>query len=166
MPCNVDAVTSPRDTREPLSLSLHYIGSFLRFRQQVEHNASLFQYVLFRRTLQNYIKLFNSHTSDCEIHIKCDGFVHYLAFDIRFRLRILVNGAVGRWATTKYGVGRGLYAPYHGLRKVAGRSHNPYKRAARYSPFVFFSVKSEQLSAICETADCRFLCTFAVEKVQ
>ena len=60
---------------------------------------------------------------------KCDGFVHYLAFGIRFRLRILVNGAVGRWATTKYSVGRGLYAPYHGLRRVAGRSICPI-----YSP--------------------------------
>ena len=48
MPLDVDAVTSPRYTREPLSLSLHYIGSFLRFHQQVEHNASLFKYVLER----------------------------------------------------------------------------------------------------------------------
>ena len=90
---------------------------------------------------QNYIKFFNSRASDCEIHIKCAEFVHYLAFGIRFRLRILVNGAVGRWATTKYSVGRGLYAPYHGLRRVAGRSHNPYERATRYSPFVFFGKK-------------------------
>ena len=96
MPCNVDAVTSPRDTREPLSLSLHYIGSFLRFHSQVEHNASLFQYVLFRRTLQNYTKLFNSRTSDCENHIKCDGFVHYQAFGTQFRLRNLTNRAEDR----------------------------------------------------------------------
>ena len=54
MPCNVDAVTSPRYTREPLSLSLHYIGSFLRFHQQVEHNASLFQYVSLH-SLQNAV---------------------------------------------------------------------------------------------------------------
>ena len=84
---------------------------------------------MFRRTLQNYIKFFNSRASDCEIHIKCDGFVRYLAFGTRFRLRILVNGAVGRWATTKYSAGRGLYAPYHGLRRVAGRSICPI-----YSP--------------------------------
>ena len=100
--------------------------SFSHFHSQVEHNASFYQYVfLFRRTLQKYTKFFNSRTSDQEIHIKCDGFVHCLAFGIRFRLRILVNGAVGRWATTKYSVGRGLYAPYHGLRRVAGRSICP-----------------------------------------
>ena len=155
MPCNVDAVTSPRYTREPLSLSLHYIGSFLRFRQQVEHNASLFQYVLSRRTLQNYTKIFNSCTSDRENRKKCDGFVHYLAFGIRFRLRILVNGAVGggrprNTASAEVymphitGCARlrdGLYAPYRAPRRVAGRSHNPYERATRYSPFVFFGKK-------------------------
>jgi len=51
---------------------------------------------------------------------KSDGFVHYLAFDTQFRLRYLAKGAAGRWATTKFSVGRGLYAPYRGS---LGTSH-------------------------------------------
>lgn len=35
----------------------------------------------------------------------------------------------------------GLCTPYRAPRKVAGRSHNPYERATRYSPFVFFGKK-------------------------
>ena len=34
-----------------------------------------------------------------------------------------------------------LCTPYRAPRKVAGRSHNPYERATRYSPFVFFGKK-------------------------
>jgi hypothetical protein len=34
-----------------------------------------------------------------------------------------------------------LCTPYRAPRKVAGRSHNHYKRATRYSPFVFFGKK-------------------------
>ena len=149
---------------------LAFLRSFSRFYQQVEHNASLFQYVLFRRTMQNYTKIFNSRTSDCEIQIKCDGFVHYLAFGTRFRLRNLMHRAADReirlrnsmsievympHITGCAGLRGGLYAPYiaprnleSGLctpyrapRKVAGRSHNPYERAIRYSPFVFFGKK-------------------------
>ena len=45
--------------------------------------------------LQNYTKLINSRTSDCKIHIKCDGLVHYHAFGTRFRLRNLMHRAVG-----------------------------------------------------------------------
>ena len=38
-----EVIISPRYTREPLSLSLQLSGNFLRFHQQVEHNASLFK---------------------------------------------------------------------------------------------------------------------------
>ena len=46
--------------------------------------------------LQNYIKIFNSRTSDGKIQIKFDGFVHYLAFGTRFWLRNLMHRAADR----------------------------------------------------------------------
>ena len=120
---------------------------------------------MFRRTLQNYTKIFNSCTYDRKNRKKCDGFVHYLAFGIRFRLRILVNGAVGggrprNTASTE------VYMPHIELRARLRDGLITPMRGLLGTAHSCFSEKSEKLSAICETADCRFLCTFAVEKVQ
>ena len=102
-----------------------------------------------------------------EIHIKFDESVHYLAFGIRFRFQNLMHRAAGQGiSTTKFSVDRGLCTPQRESRAGKNVVDVPHICGPLGTAHSRFSVKSEKLSAICETADCRFLRTFAVEKVQ
>ena len=78
--------------------------------------------------LQNYTKIFNSRTSDCEIHMKCDGFVHYLAFGTRFRLRNLMHRAADREFRLRNPVLTEVDVPHiEGFASRNGGRYAPYR---------------------------------------
>ena len=75
MPLDVDAVTSPRYTREPLSLSLHLIEvSHISIRK----SSITLRYINMSFVPKNAAKLqkfFEFNATNCKNDIKCDGFV-------------------------------------------------------------------------------------------